>query len=122
MIFRVFLGLASALMLAGCNPGAQLEDAQARIKRFHADYNRGDTDALYDSVGEVWRQASTRAQVDAQLAFLSARLGKIGSTERVGFNAGFNNGLTTTQVVMKTSIENGVAEEEYLFYGSGEDM
>jgi hypothetical protein len=23
---------------------------------------------------------------------------------------------------MKTSIENGVAEEEYLFYGSGEDM
>ena len=122
MIFRIFLGLAGAFILAACNPGAQLEDAQAGIKQFQANYNRGDTEALYDSVGEVWRKESPPAQLEAQLGLLKARLGQIESTEQVGFNAGFNNGLTTTQVVMKTTFEKGVAEEVYLFHGAGEEM
>ena len=122
MIFRIFLGLAGALLLAACNPGAQLEDAQGRIKQFQDDYNRGNAEALYDSVGEAWRKESPPAQLEAQLGLIKARLGQIESTEQVGFNAGFNNGLTTTQVVMKTTFEKGVAEEVYLFHGSGEEM
>lgn len=122
MIVRIFLSLAGALLLAACNPAAQVEDAQARVRQFQADYNRGDAEVLYDSVGEAWRKTSPPAQLEAQLALINARLGQIESTEQVGFNAGFNNGLTTTQVVMKTTFEKGVAEEVYLFHGSGKDM
>ena len=122
MISRIFLRLAGALVLAACKPGAQLEDAQALIKQFQANYKSGDVDVLYDSVGKVWRKESSPAQLEAQLALIGARLGKVESSEQVGFNAGINNGLTTTQVVMKTTFEKGIAEEVYLFHGSGEDM
>lgn len=122
MIFRVFLVLAGALALAACNPGAQVEDAKVRIKQFQANYNRGDADALYDSVGETWKKASHPATLKAQLALIGARLGKITASEQTGFNAGFNNGLTTTQVTMKTTFEKGAAQEVFLFHGSGREM
>lgn len=122
MIFRVILSVAGALALSACNPGAQVEDAQADIKQFHADYNRGDADEIYNSFGEALRKASPRAQLDAQLALVSARLGKVRTTEQAGFNAGFNNGTTTTQVVMKTTYDKGVGQEVFLFHGSGDEM
>lgn len=122
MMFRIFLALAGALALAACNPAAQLGDAQGRIKDFQADYNRGDRDALFANVGETWRKVSSRAQLDAQVALIEARLGKITSSEQSGFNTGFNNGVTATEVVMQTVFEKGEANEVFLFHGAGEDM
>ncbi|WP_086609179.1 hypothetical protein [Erythrobacter donghaensis] len=122
MIFRIVLALAGALALAACNPAAQLGDAQGRIKDFQNDYNRGDRDAIFANVGETWRKVSPRAQMDAQVAMIEARLGKIKSSEQSGFNTGFNNGVTATQVVMQTVFEKGEANEVFLFHGSGEEM
>lgn len=122
MIFRIFLALAGALALAACNPGAQVADAEGLIEQFQADYNRGDTGALYESVGETWRKASPRPQLEAQVALVKARLGQIRSSERVGFNTGFNNGATTTQIVMKSAFDKGEASEVFVFHGEGQDM
>jgi hypothetical protein len=122
MIFRIFLALAGALALAACNPGAQVEDADGLIRQFQADYNRGDAGALYDSVGETWRKVSPPEQMDGLVALISARLGQIKSSERVGFNTGFHNGITTTEIVMKSVFDKGEAEEIFLFHGADADM
>jgi hypothetical protein len=122
MIFRMILALAGALALVACNPGAQLDDAEQQIKQFQALYNDGDPEAMYQYGGETFRAAATQDELKGMLALLDARLGTIESTERTGFNTAFNNGTTTTTVVMTTRFDQGEGSETYVFQGSGKDM
>lgn len=122
MSFRILFALAGAFLLAACNPGAQLEDAEKQIKQFQARYNDGDTEALYGLGGDAFREAATPEDLENLVAMLSARLGTIESSERTGFNTAFNNGINTTTVVMTTRFELGEGNETYVFHGAGEDM
>lgn len=122
MMFRMMLALAGALVLAACNPGAQLGDAEQQIKQFQALYNDGDPEAIYAFGGKAWKGATSHEQLEGMLALFDARLGTIESTERTGFNTAFNNGTTVTTIVMTTRFEQGEGSETYVFQGSGEDM
>jgi hypothetical protein len=122
MIFRMILALAGALVLAACNPSAQLGDAEKQIKQFQSLYNDGDPEAIYQFGGETFRAAATQDELKGMLALLDARLGTIKSTERTGFNTAFNNGTTTTTIVMTTRFDQGEGSETYVFQGSGKDM
>lgn len=122
MKFHTLLALAGALLLSACNPAAQVADAQAQIKKFQALYNKGDAKAFYREGGATLRKTAPADQVESMIGLFSARLGKIESSKQTGFNTAFNNGTTTTKIVMQTRFERGEATETYVFNGSGQDM
>ncbi|WP_073974248.1 hypothetical protein [Erythrobacter donghaensis] len=122
MKFRIFLATAGALALTACNPGAQVEGARAQIDKFHALYDQGNAKRFYQETGVEFRKVVTEEQVQGLMTLFSKRLGKVESSKQTGFNTGFNNGTTTTTIVMQTRFERGEATETYIFTGSGKDM
>lgn len=122
MKIRMFLAAAAALLLAACNPGAQMEEAKGQIAKFQALYNAGDAKGFYQAGGKTLRKAAKEEQVEATMALISARLGKITSSEQVGFNTAFNNGDASVTITMATRFERGEATETYVFKESGDDM
>ena len=122
MKFRMFLAAVAALALAASNPGAQIEDARGQIDKFHALYGAGDAKGFHKASGAEFRKVVTEEQVQGLVTLFSKRLGKIESSKQTGFNTGFNNGTTTTTIVMQTRFERGEATETFVFTGSGKDM
>lgn len=122
MNIRMLLALATVLLLAACNPGAQVADAKAQIETLQALYNKGDAQAFYSAGGETLHKAAPAEQVASMMALIDARLGKITSSKQTGFNTALNNGATITTIVMQTSFERGEGTETYVFEGSGKDM
>ncbi len=122
MLPRIIAALAGALMLAACNPAAQIETAEERITAFHADYNEGDIDALYAAGSEAFRESTSREQMEGLAALFATRLGKVVSTERTGFNTSYDNGVNTTIIDMQTRFEKGEGKEVFIFTGSGDEM
>lgn len=122
MKIRMFVAGLAALLLAACNPGAQIEDAKTQITKFHGLYNDSNGDALYRFTGEEFRKVTTRKQLDDMVAVVATRLGKVESSKQTGFNTAFNNGTTITTIVMQTNFQKGVGQETFVFAGSGETM
>jgi len=122
MIRKTLLAIASALVLAACNPVAALDDSEARIARFHDGLARGDGEALYRMTGAEFRATTTRAQFDDLLTVVATRLGTVEASERTNFNVNSNNGTTFTTVVMNTRFAQGEGQETFVFKGTGEDM
>ncbi|QIQ85839.1 hypothetical protein [Erythrobacter sp.] len=122
MNFRILFALAGAFALAACNPVEQFGIAEERIDTFHARYNEGDAGALYAMTGETFREVTDPEDMGSLVAMFTARLGRIESSERSGFNTSFNNGLNVTTVTMDTQFEQGAGTETYIFHGTGEDM
>lgn len=122
MKIRMFLAAAAALLLAACNPGAQMEEAKGQIDKFHALYNAGDAKGFYRAGGQTLSKVAKPEQVEATITLISARLGKIRSSEQVGFNTAFNNGASSVTITMRTRFECGEGTETFVFNGSGENM
>ncbi|MCL9999442.1 MAG: DUF3887 domain-containing protein [Erythrobacter sp.] len=122
MNFRMLLALAAALLLAACNPGAQVADAKVQIETLQALYNKGDAQGFYGAGGDTLRKAAPAEHLEGMMALIDARLGKIRSSKQTGFNTAIKNGATTTTIVMRTSFERGEGTETYVFEGSGKDM
>jgi len=122
MHIKTIFAALFALLLSACNPMAQLDGATDEIEQFHATYNEGNSRALYGQTGQEFREVTTAQDMDALVAHVTERMGKMESTSRQGFNINTNNGLTTTVVTMNTVFENGEAVETFTFRGSGEDL
>lgn len=122
MIVRMPLATGAALLLAACNPGAQVADARAEIETLQALYNRGDAQGFYNAGGDILHKSAPAEQVAAMMTLIDLRLGKIKSSKQTGFNTAINNGATTTTIIMQTSFERGEGTETYVFEGSGKDM
>ena len=122
MTFRMPLALAAALLLAACNPGAQVADAKVEIEALQALYNKGDAKGFYVAGGDTLHKAAPREQLEGMMALIDARLGRIRSSKQTGFKTAFKNGATFTTITMQTSFERGEGTETYLFEGSGKDM
>lgn len=122
MHLKTIIAALAALLLAACNPMAQLNEAEAQVENFHDTYNEGDARALYGLTGEGFREITSAEQMDGLVALVNARMGKVVSTEREGININTDNGITMTTVTMKTQFEKGEALETFIFTGSGEEM
>lgn len=122
MTFKQLAAALIALLLAACNPMAQLDGAEEQITRYHATYNSGDTRALYGLTSEEFRGATTLEQMEGLVALVSERMGPVQSTERASFNLNSDNGLTVSTIVMTTQFEKGEGTETYVFHGTGEDL
>lgn len=119
---RWFLGAMCALLLSACNPVANLDAGEQSIEAYQAAYSANDADALWNQVGQDFRDVTTREQFDDLLEVLQSRLGAIESSERAGFNVNTTTDGTFTVVQMSTQFEQGEGVETYTFLGNGEDM
>ncbi|WP_086734751.1 hypothetical protein [Erythrobacter colymbi] len=122
MKVRSLAALAGAVLLAACNPAAQVEDASAQVKTLQALYNKGDAAAFYKAGGKALRKTASAEQVESTMTLIASRLGKVRESKQTGFNTAFNNGVTVTTIVMQTRFERGEGTETFVFEGSGKDM
>ena len=122
MGLRMLVVMGAALLLTACNPMAQLDSAEERIAKFHDVYNEGDARALYGLTSDEFRGATTLEQMEELTAMVTAAMGAIESTERLGFNLNSENGQSVTVVTMTTQFAKGEGTETYTFYGSCEDL
>lgn len=122
MPFKSIAAALFALLLAACNPMAQLDGATDEIERFHETYNQGNARALYGRTGQEFRDVTPPEEMDALVEHVTEFMGKMESTSREGFNINTNNGVTSTVVTMKTVFEKGEATETFTFRGQGEDL
>ena len=116
--FTALAGLA----LSGCNPIANLEEAEEQIDRYQAHYSAHELGNMYAMTGKKFRETSSLGEFEEFVTLIDGRLGEIVTTQRVNFNVKSTPGGTTTSVVMQTNFEQGDGTETYTFSGSGEDM
>ena len=122
MQVRFLVAAMFAMLLAACNPMAQLDDSEAAIAKFHETYNAGDARALYGLTSAEFRKATSAQDMEALVQSVSERMGAVETTEREGFNLNTNNGLTVSTVTMKTQFEKGEGIETFTFHGTGDDL
>lgn len=122
MNLRTILAGMFALLVAACNPVAQIGGADERIEEFHETYNRGDARALYGRTAPEFREITSAGEMETLVAAVTERLGKVKSSEREGLNLNSDDGTTQTVVTMRTEFENGDATETFYFVGHGENM
>lgn len=119
---RAILALAGAILLAACNPVAQMNNADALIDRFHEQYGAGDYDAIYQASAPDFRRAVDQEEWGDFIRMVSGRLGAVEESSQTSVNVNSNNGLTTTTIIRSTSFEQGMGTETFVFQGSGEGM
>lgn len=122
MQVRFLVAAMFAMLLAACNPMAQLDDSEAAITKFHETYNTGDARALYGLTSAEFREATPAKDMVALVESVSERMGAVQSSEREGVNLNTNNGLTITTITMKTQFEKGEGIETFTFHGTGDDL
>ncbi|WP_284125786.1 hypothetical protein [Parerythrobacter aestuarii] len=119
---RMFMAGAMLLLVAACNPMAELEDADAAVAQFHQRYDDGHLGAIWSTAADELRRAGSRGEFEATITRLMQVWGKTKSTEREGFNINTNNGVTTLRVTHTTQFEAGEATETFLFRRAGDGL
>lgn len=118
---KILIGMA-ALLVAACNPVANMNRADEMIVEFHALYNDADIDGMWDYVGPEFRAVTTRQDFENFYQVIDQRLGAVESSTRQNFHVNSGTGGTTTTVVMTTEFSDGPGSETFTFLGKDEQM
>ena len=121
-IFKIWLAGLASILVAACNPMANMEASESRIAQFQQSYSEGNHDRLYRMTGSKFREVTSREEFQDLLDLLDARLGPVVESERSGFNINTNNGLTVTVISMQSQFEQGSGSERYTFHGHGDEI
>ena len=84
-MFRQFGGIAlagGALLLAACNPAAELADADEEVGEFHKRFNAENFEAIWNDSDEALTSTTTPEQFQALMGQLHQYWGDVKSTER----------------------------------------
>ncbi len=122
MHLKTFVAAAFAMLLAACNPMAQLDGVEEKVEQFQQTYNSGDAEALYGLTSDEFRSVTTPEEMEALVALVTEKMGGVESSERTGFNIDAQTDVTTTVVTMNTAFERGEGVETFTFHGQGGDI
>lgn len=110
---RYALSMLAAVALAGCSMGQDLASGGAAVDAFHRQMDAGQFAAIDAAAGaEIKASPGGLAPILEQV---HARLGKVKSTARTGFNDAVNNGDHRLELSYKTVFERGEGDEEFIF-------
>ncbi len=110
---RYALSMVAALALAGCSMGQDLSTGGAAVDAFHNQLDAGQFDAITAAAGpEIQAVPGGFAPVLGQI---HARLGKVKSSTRTGFNDSVDNGDHRLELTYDTKFERGDGKEEFVF-------
>jgi hypothetical protein len=105
--------MTAALALGGCSVGQDLSSGGTAVEDFHRQLNAGQFAAIESAADtEIKAVPGGFAPV---LDHIHARLGKVMSSTRTGFNDRVDNGDHRLDLVYGTKFEKGDGVEEFVF-------
>lgn len=119
---RWFAGWAGALALAGCGARQSVDDAKAQVSVFHDDLNRGEYDLIWKETAPAFKQATPSADFENLLAAVARKLGKVKSSEQVGWEVKATTNGKLTVLVMDTEFERGSGRETFTYVRNGDRL
>jgi hypothetical protein len=117
-----WIAACCALLLAACNPVAELGDGDEAVAQFHRQLDAREFDRIWRSSHPEMRKAQSRADYEAFVTAVRDKLGKVERGERQGFNVNTSNGVTFVTINMHTTFERGEADEVFVFRRDGERL
>ena len=104
-----------ALALASCQAGQDTDAAERQVAAFHADYDAGRLEPLFDQSSPVLKQMTPRPQFLAFLSETRRRLGAVKSTSQTGWNVNYDTGGGQVTLTYQTVFESGEGTEIFIY-------
>jgi len=104
-----------ALALASCQAGQDTDAAERQVAAFHADYDAGRLEPLFDQSSPVLKQMTPRPQFLAFLSETRRRLGAVKSTSQTGWKVNYDTGGSQVELVYQTTFANGEGTETFVY-------
>ena len=117
---RWFVILLTFLCLA-CNPAAEFSAAEDGVREFHARYDGGRFDEIWQGSAPAMKRASGRDELAWFFADMKEQLGETVGTERTSVQVSTTDGVTTTVMVQATRFERGTGTETFTFESNEPD-
>lgn len=112
--------LLAAAALAGCgNFVRDKETAATAMDRFHARYDAGEYDKIYDTAGPDFQGENVRTDFLQLLAAVHHRLGNYKTCASQGWKTNSFGGDTSVELHYKTTFAEGKADETFTYTVSG---
>jgi hypothetical protein len=111
------LAIAAAMLpgLGGCSGTASVKEAEARVAVFHQRLDKGDYEAVWRDSAEEITKGESKEKLVGLLAAIHGRFGNVKESKQQGWKVNLDNGVSTTEVTMRTSFDKGSLEEHFLY-------
>jgi hypothetical protein len=110
--------MLSALLLVGlsaCSSSQDVGEAQAGIRRFHAQLDAENYGAIWATTSPEMHRAAQQAQLVTFLSAVHRKLGKVTTSTQMGWNVNYNTAGTFTTVTQHTVFAQGTGDETFVF-------
>ncbi len=122
-MFRRFCGMLAVLAgLAACNPADVMDNSEAKIAEFQADFEAGNTTAIWRTTHPEFRKVVAQKRFETMLGDFRGHVGEMQSSEREKFDISSLNGETSISVDMRTQFENGEGLESFIYREDGDAL
>lgn len=113
----------ACVVLSACSGGEAREDVETKaVPRFHAQYDRGDFDAIYNGATDEFRNAMPKAEYDKFMRAVRQKLGRVKTSARDAWNVQVGTGGTRVLVTYNTQFERGNGVETFTFLSTKGDL
>jgi hypothetical protein len=119
---RYLAPIAAVAMLAGCGLKEKFKDADGQVARFHQALDAGEYWAIWDMTGPRFRAETKQADFQKVLEAVHRKLGKVKSTQQVGWNANASTSGSTLVLTMQTAFERGSGTEEFVYQKDADQL
>jgi Protein of unknown function (DUF4019) len=116
---RLLFFAACIPALAGCGLFEGVDTAEKAAVVFHAQYDAGRFDEMYDGSAEDLRANASRDDFMTTMTSMRKRLGPIRATERSAFNARVDSQGTFVALEYETDFEGGSGTETFTWEVAG---
>lgn len=110
------VGLLALACGRGEGGGGLMNQAETKaIPAFHAQYDREDFDAIYNSAAKEFREAAKKQDYDTFMKAVRRKLGTVKSSTRQNWNVFVGTGGRRVTLTYATQFENGSGTEIFTF-------
>jgi len=111
------LALAAALTLVSCSSVQNKQLAEQGVAKFHQQLDSEEYHSIYTESDERFRRASREADLNAFLAAVHRKLGKVQSADLKSFQVGWFAGQgQTVTLFYQTQFLDGNADERFIWH------
>ncbi len=105
-----------SFLLAGCGDMMKGKgEAEKKIPEFHALFNEGRFDEIYNSADTEFQRAASREKFREFIGAINRKLGKVTRTTSQGWKVNNFNLKTYVNMQQETTFENGKAMETFTY-------
>lgn len=118
-LFRIFLGISAAFLIAGCGFAKSKEAAVKGVEAFHQEFNDSKFREVYAAATPAFKSASTEPDFLKFMEAVRRKLGAYKGGTQQGWRTNVFNGKTSVELSYKSDFEKGSAVETFTYSVSG---